>query len=210
MSDEFLDAVRDCLSATEGSVGVEVTFPRSTVAAIMARLDASAETTAVPGNLETVAIATARQLALSDTPWLRDASDTIQRLLDALRGLRGQYENVTADMPSWKDGTPEDYDAWLRGITPVDRRLKFYQWIGRQAVNELLADLREGVRDDPRPPEHRHYSQDEVYELLANVDDEQHDPYPTVLPKGRHMCDVQWHTHTDGMSYQSSCRCDCL
>lgn len=111
------------------------------------------------------------------------------------------------EMPSWAHGKPEDYDHWLRQLTPVDRRLKFYQWIGELAVIEMLDELTGFWENDPNPPQYRTEIPEIVDEAISHVDPRRGaDPAPSVLPKGKHMCDVQWHSHSDGMGYLPTCR----
>lgn len=130
-------------------------------------------------------------------------------LLDILNGLIGRVERFEKDMPSWASGTPEDYDHWLRQLTPVDRRLMFYQWIGEMAVTEAIDVVTSYISGDPIPPQYRTQIPDLVWEAIAQVDPRQDgDRVPSVLPKGKHMCDVAHHTHTDGMGYLPTCRLD--
>lgn len=113
------------------------------------------------------------------------------------------------EMPSWAHGTPEDYDHWLRQLTPVDRRLEFYQWIGEQAVTQMLDELTSFWREDPLPAQYKTQIPEIVDEAISHVDPRRGaDPAPSVLPKGKHMCDVVHHNHTDGMGYLPTCRVD--
>lgn len=148
---------------------------------------------------------------------LKESSDSkdkarrlmVSALLECVDNLEKRLERYEVNMPSWAHGLPEDYDAWLRELTPVDRRLTFYQWIGAQAVTEALDELTNFWCEDPIPPEFRTQIPDIVDEAISHVDPRRGaNPVPSVLPKGKHMCDVQWHTHTDGMGYLPTCRLD--
>lgn len=127
-----------------------------------------------------------------------------------LEQLKAQLARFTDTMPSWAHGQPMDYDAWLRDLVPDDNRLRFYQWIGRIAVREVLDALRDMLKDDPVPIEYRSYPPDLVHEFLDNVDPsaKDGDPVPSKLPLGRPFCDVDWHVHLDGGNRLPSCRLD--
>jgi hypothetical protein len=125
--------------------------------------------------------------------------DVVVRLLDRV----DRYEK---NKPSWAHGTPEDYDAWLRELTPDDRRLMFYQWIGGQAVTEAVDEVREILYNDPIPVTHQHYDAATVGEFLDVVDPAKDaDPFPSQLPLGRPFCDDPHHIHTHGGSRLPSC-----
>lgn len=134
---------------------------------------------------------------------------SVEGVYHLLKALVERVDRYEKDMPSWADGTPEDYDHWLRQLTPADRRLVFYQWIGEMAVCEVLDDVTNSIGQDPIPVPHRVQIPDMVWEAISYVDPRQGgDRAPSVLPKGKHMCDVQWHIHTDGMGYLPTCRLD--
>jgi len=99
---------------------------------------------------------------------------TVHRLIQRI-------ESYEKDKPSWKDGTPEDVDRWLHGISfiPEDKLLAFYQWIGKHAVED--------------------------YEIRS---DEDEGPCPYELPKGHPFCDVQHHVHRHGGGRLPTCRLD--
>lgn len=134
------------------------------------------------------------------------------RLLAAqeLPRVKAQLERFIEKMPSWLDSVPQDYDAWLRDIVPDGNRLRFYQWIGMLATREALDELRDMLKDDPVPVEHRSYTPDDVFEFLDGIDPagKAGDPVPSRLPVGRPFCDVDWHVHLDGGSRLPSCRLD--
>lgn len=127
---------------------------------------------------------------------------TVHRLIERIK----RYEK---NLPSWLHSTPEDVDAWLRDLIPDDKRLAFYQWIGKIAVREAVDVAVDNVGQDPTPPEHRYYSQDVVYEFFELIDpDKDGGPFPSALPVGRPFCDVPHHTHTDGGGRLPTCRLD--
>lgn len=149
------------------------------------------------------------ELEESDAPEAKARWLMLGSLLEYVEGVKKRLARFEKNMPSWAHGTPEDYDAWLRELTPVDRRLEFYQWIGEQAVTQMLDELTSFWVNDPSPPEFRMRVPDFVDEAISHVDPRRGaDPAPSVLPKGKHMCDVSHHTHTDGMGYLPTCRLD--
>ncbi len=126
-----------------------------------------------------------------------------------MRRLQRRVAQLESNVPSGQDGSPEDYDAWLRDLITDDRRLAFYQWVGAHAVKEALAEVRLGLHNDPVPPENRSYSQDSVEEFLEASDPDQGaDPFPVQLPLGRPFCDNPQHVHTHGGDRLPSCRLD--
>lgn len=123
-----------------------------------------------------------------------------------LEGRLGRYEK---NLPSWRHGTPEDVDAWIRDLIPDDKRLAFYRWIGTSAVREAVADAKDQLGNDPVPIEHRYYTPDNVDEILDLMAPDEGDiGYPSVLPIGRPFCDVPHHTHTHGGGRLPTCRLD--
>lgn len=153
----------------------------------------------------------ARQLVQNMDKALRtgETMPSVQGVYHLLKSLVERVDRYERDKPSWAHGTPEDYDHWLRQLTPVDRRLTFYQWIGEMAVTEAVDVVTSYISGDPIPPQYRTQIPDLVWEAIAHVDPRQDgDRVPTVLPKGKHMCDVAHHTHTDGMGYLPTCRLD--
>lgn len=173
-------------------------------------------------HLETAVAAAQRSARYS--PEHIDTDASVIRLHNALKYtdftqlvFRGQtvhqliqrIEKYEKSMPSWAHGTPEDYDAWLCELTQDDQRLRFYQWIGEQAVREAVAVFKETLRNDPAPPEFRHYTQEAVEELLEVIDPAAGPvALPSALPVGRPFCDVSCHTHIDGGGRLPTCRLD--
>ncbi len=134
----------------------------------------------------------------NDARFLTFRFDVVSELLDRV----DQYQKGLQPLGD----APEDVDAWLRTLIPDDKRLAFYQWIGRIAVSEAIEDVREDVDKDPTPVEHRYYSRQGVHEFLDGP--EEGGPYPAGLPVGRPFCDVPHHTHTDGGGRIPTCRLD--
>lgn len=139
-----------------------------------------------------------------------DDMPDIQGWYHVLKALLGRLTRFEKNMPSWAHGTPEDYDAWLRDLTPDDRRLGFYQWIGAMAVSEAVEMLRRQIGEDPIPVQHQHYDADMVNDFLDAVDPRQPltDPFPAQLPVGRVFCDVSHHSHPHGGGRLPTCRLD--
>lgn len=136
-----------------------------------------------------------------------EAMPDIQGWHHVVKNLVERVDRYEKDMPSWAHGTPEDYDHWLRQLTPVDRRLVFYQWIGEQAVTQMLDELTGFLREDPIPAQYKTQIPDIVDEAISHVDPRRGaDLAPSVLPKGKHMCDLPHHNHIDGMGYLPTCR----
>jgi hypothetical protein len=106
---------------------------------------------------------------------------------------------------------PEEYDAWLRGVIPDDKRLEFYQWIGAQAVAELIEEARnpwarfdrDKVRESGASQEYANGWNDAVMTLGVCLD-----PLPSALPDGLPFCDVPHHTHPGGGGRLPTCRID--
>lgn len=127
-----------------------------------------------------------------------------------LRQLLSRIDHYEEFKPSWQSGTPEEYDAWLRDLIPDDNRLRFYQWIGEQAVTELVEESRkpragfdsEMIRVSGASRDYAAGWNDGVVCLQADGQ------YPSVLPLGRPFCDISHHTHTDGGGRLSTCRLD--
>ena len=111
------------------------------------------------------------------------------------------------EKPSYFFADPEALDAWLREEFPDDVRLKFYQWIGAQAVTEAVAVVQDDLRNDPREAHAQHYHRDEVEELFELLNPKEN-LFPSVLPLGRPFCDVNHHTHTNGDGRLPTCRLD--
>ncbi len=109
------------------------------------------------------------------------------------------------ELPSHFSGTPEDWDAYLCEVMADDVRLRFYQWIGAQAVAEAVSDVKENLRNDPVPAEYQHYDAQTVEELLDVADPV---TYPSKLPLGKPFCGDAHHTHTGGGSRMPTCRLD--
>jgi hypothetical protein len=143
------------------------------------------------------------QMDRSSMPESRARRVMVQRLLDRIE----RYEK---NMPSWSKGTPEEYDRWLAKLTPEDRRLEFYRWIGAKAVGEAVRELRKQVADDPVPVEHQHWDAGLVDELLDAVDpsQENYDPFPSAMPLNSLRCNNPDHIHINGGSYRASCIVD--
>lgn len=150
---------------------------------------------------------------------LRIARDWVaeldQRTVPAMSARKMVVEELIAridryerDKPSWKDGTPEEYDRWLAELVPDEQRLKFYQWIGMFAGHEVLTGIRNQLMDDPTPVQHQHWDATLVHELMEPFDpyEKDADPLPSVLPPNPLRCVNKQHTHTDGSSYRPACR----
>lgn len=149
------------------------------------------------------------ELGQRDDPSSQARRRMLGALLETVESQEQRLARYEKNMPSWAHGTPEDYDAWLRELTPVDRRLKFYQWIGSLAVGEILDAMRENLGEDPREAQGQHYHRDDVEEVIDLFDPRREgDPAPSALPKGRVKCDIDHHAHTDGMGYLPTCRLD--
>jgi hypothetical protein len=135
--------------------------------------------------------------------------DTVMSLRALLKGLVERVERYEKNKPSWRDGTPEDYDAWLRDLTPDDRRLAFYQWIGKQAVAELVEEARqpqagfdgEMAQVSGASREYADGWNDGIASLP--LDD---GPYPSKLPVGKPFCDDPSHAHAHGGTRLPGCR----
>jgi len=124
---------------------------------------------------------------------------------DDIAAKAARVDRYEKNFPSWKDGTPEDVDAWLRDLIPDDKRLVFYQWIGAQAITEALDAVKKNLDNDPRPTTAQHYHRDDLDEVLELADPEEYGPYPSVLPIGRPFCNEPAHQHTDGGSRLMTC-----
>jgi hypothetical protein len=156
-------------------------------------------------NMDVVEAARRLREALPAKEWnsLTFKGSTAGALLDRIE----RYEK---DMPSWLKGTPEEYDRWLAELTPEDKRLAFYQWIGAKAVREAVDELRKQLSDDPVPVEHQHWDAGLVEELLDGVDpsQENYDPFPSAVPLNSLRCNNPDHIHVNGGSYRASCIVD--
>lgn len=149
-------------------------------------------------------VETARELraALTTEEWSRLVfkGSTVSELLDRIE----RYEK---HMPSWRHGTPEEYDRWLTELTPQDNRLKFYQWIGHGAVGEAVYTATDNVSRDPVPVPHRYYTQENVYEFFELIDPgKDGGPFPSALPENTLLCNNPGHTHANGSNYLPICR----
>lgn len=111
---------------------------------------------------------------------------------------------VSCERPSRFGGTPEQWDAYFREVMTDEMRLRFYQWIGTQAICAAMYDLSNSISrvmpgDTGVQQMFREYADAVANGTLT---------YPEQLPLGLPFCDVQHHTHTHGGGRRPTCRLD--